>query len=368
MAVTGLYYKQITVSTVSDFAFEGLIPFEGEDLVMTKISRNNHSTEISKYKLPQDTIDQFRALIEKYNVTDWAGKTPSAPAIIPGERTGIAYFLTLIFDDGTSSEITFRETENGKEAADEFRRLFFGTAIKENMISFEEVYPNLKDCREIKENHGPVVAVETGSFSCGMMAGSSEQYTQTVEKIEGKEGTVRVTVKVKRGDNPEQTCSKETVSDIFSKVQELSDKENLPGWNYACLNPEVPIDYSMRPTDYTCSGWLNIYYDDSLITGCPRIKRTIGEMACKLGGKEVDRIITEMINECVAKSGAKIDLSNDNPYLAGFQPFECLGMKNVVGMTMEQLCTAQEGSWTCRMCGTKDLKGNFCSECGASRY
>ena len=58
MAVTGLYYKQITVSTVSDFAFEGLIPFEGEDLVMTKISRNNHSTEISKYKLPQAGTDK----------------------------------------------------------------------------------------------------------------------------------------------------------------------------------------------------------------------------------------------------------------------------------------------------------------------
>ena len=372
MVITGISLKQIIFNTASDFTIEGVIPFEGEDRVLTKISRNDHSTEITKYALSQETADQFRALIEKYGITDWIGKTPAKPQPPKGTSNhGLAHFLTLNFDDGSKAEITFRETENGKEAADEFRRLFFATADKENVISFEEVYPNLKDCREIKENHGPVIAVETGSFSCGMMAGSSENYTQTVEKIEGKEGTVRVTVKVKRGDNPEQTCSKETVSDIFSKVQELSDKENLPGWNYACLNPEVPIDYSMRPLDYSSSGWLNIYYDDSLITGAPRIKRTIGEMACKLGGKEVDRIITGLINDCVAKSGAKIDLSNDNPYLAGFQPFACVGMKNLVGMTMEQMAqmrAAENDSWTCRMCGTTDLKGNFCSECGASRY
>ena len=116
MVITGISLKQIFFNTASDFTIEGVIPFEGEDRVLTKISRNDHSTEITKYKLTQETIDQFRTLIEKYGITDWIGKTPAAPAVMSGNH-GLAHFLTLNFDDGTSSEITFRETENGKEKA-----------------------------------------------------------------------------------------------------------------------------------------------------------------------------------------------------------------------------------------------------------
>ena len=364
MVITGINFRHMVLSPVSDFTFEGIIPFEGEDKIMTKISRNSHSTEITKYRLTQETVDQFRALIEKYNVTDWTDKTPAAPKINDGSHPALAHFLTLNFEDGTSAELTFRETENGSEAAGEFRKLFITTACKENSISFEEIYPNLKECREIKETHGPVAAVETGHFSSGMMMGSNEQYSQTVEKIEGKDGTVRVTIKRKRGDNPEQTCSKEIESDIFSKVQEISDRENLPSWNYVCKDPNIPVDYSMIPTDYTSNSWLNIYYDDSLITGCPRIKRTIGKTARELGGEKVDDEITALINECVTKSGAKVELSNDNPYIAGTQPLANTGFW---GMKALEDLVAQNQVWTCKACNSTGQTGRFCSECGSPR-
>ena len=83
----------------------------------------------------------------------------------------------------------------------------------------------------------------------------------------------------KAGNEPETSDSRELRSDILAKVQEISDRENLPCWHYACVDPSIPVDRSMMPMDYSSSDCVNIYYDDSLITGCPRIKRTIGESA-----------------------------------------------------------------------------------------
>ena len=94
----------------------------------------------------------------------------------------------------------------------------------------------------------------------------------------------------------------------------------------------------MMPMDYSASSSLTIIYDDSLLTGCPGIRRTIGETACEMGGTEVDKAICELIRECVTNSGAHIEVSTVNP----------------------------DGTWDCK-CGTKGLTGKFCSECGYPR-
>lgn len=366
MTVTGINFTFMILSPIADHAYENEIPFTGDEPELTETVRATHGIEINKYKLSQETTGKFRALIDKYGITSWAGITPSAPKVNEGKNTIVSSLLTLRFDDGSSSVITFREKDDktGAEAAEEFRKAVVEAKNGDNKISSEKIYPNLKACREIKEDHGPVVAVETGSSSSGMMMGSNESYYQTVEKIGGKDGTVRVTIRRKRGNGPEVTCTKETESDIFSKVQEISDKENLPGWHYAAVDPSIPVDRSMMPTDYTSSGWLNIYYDDSLITGCPRIMRTIGKTAREMGGAEVDDRITELINECVTKSGAKVELSNDNPFLAGAQPLTNDPMTAFMGMKAMQ--AAAYGTWDCS-CGAKGLTTKFCPECGFPR-
>ena len=236
MTITGIELN-LMFCTGSGYnnTIEANIPFTGESLVLTGVKRSEKENEIKKYKLTGETIDGFLALIEKYGITDWIGKEPSVPKAAAGGDMMSAVFLTVNFEDGNKSRITFREVpeETGREAPLAFRKLYFDSASSENLISEETLYPSLKECREIEEEHGPVTAIETGSFTMGMMYGSNETYTQLIEKVEGKEGTVRVTIKRQRGNDPEQTSSKEIRSDIFSKVQEISDKENLPCWHYA---------------------------------------------------------------------------------------------------------------------------------------
>ena len=381
MTITGIVLNLMYCSGSGfDHRTEAAIPLSGEDLVITEIKRQEYETEVRKYKLSPETVAEFTALIDKYGITGWTGKTPTAPKTYGNAGSMTSCVLTLNFDDGSNSLITFREVseQTGKEAVFAFRKLYSDTAVSENLISEETVYPKLKECREIEEEHGPVTAIETGSFTMGMMYGSNETYTQLVEKIEGKEGTVRVTIKRQRGNAPEQTSSKEIRSDIFSKVQEISDKENLPCWHYASKDPSVPVDTSMKPMDYSASGWLNLYYDDTLINGFPKVKRTIGETACSQGGKEVDRALTALVNECVEASGLKTvpadPLIQANPVTAdpNAMPPLALGMMAGIMAGMQIPNETKEppadngGPWDCS-CGAKGVTGKFCSECGNPR-
>ena len=387
MTITGINHKITFIYTTSEHAMEADIPFTGEDLVATQYRRETIYTEIIKFRLSQETIDQYKSLIDSYQILEWTGKTPAAPKIPEEDGSVISQLLTLKFDDGTTSKITFREVpeEIGNEAAEKFRKLFFETFKDDKKISEEKIYPTLKDCRELKEEHGPVIAVETSTFESGMMYNSNIWRRQTIEKIPDKEGIVRVTLYRKQGDLPEQTDIKEVASDIFSKIQEISDRENLPCWNYAAIDPALPREIVF---DYTFNANINIYYDDSLITGAPRVMRTIGEAACKMGGKEVDKEISRLICECVEASGAKIEVSAANPYLHTIDqankqpeaiPFMGIGMNQMAALQMQQTMDAMRagsntspakaqsnGPWNCS-CGQTGLTGKFCPECGNPR-
>ena len=271
--------------------------------------------------------------------------------------------------------MAFWETDAScKEAAEEFRKLFFSVTSDENLISETLEYPTLKQCRELKEEHGPVVAVETSFFSSGMMYGSNQSVVQLVEKVEGIDGMVRVTVRKKAGNEPEASDSRELRSDILAKVQEISDRENIPCWHYACIDPSIPVDRSMMPLDYSSHGCVNIYYDDSLITGCPRIMRTIGESACKMGGKEVDSLLSKMVCDCVTESGVDVKMPD-----VKIQNFSTMGMGQDPSLTkeFEGIRKAKEaavgapavqkdahGTWTCDECGQAGNTGKFCPNCG----
>lgn len=383
MTITGIIFKStminISESHTFDHTTEWNMPFEGGEPVITKITRDETDTKICKYPLDQDIISQIKDLIAKYGITDWTGKTPAAPKIIEPGKSGTVCILTLRYVDGTESEITFREVDGntGNEASSEFSKLFFNLTKDDKKLSEVVTYPTLKECRNLKEKHGPVVAVETSSFSSGMMYNSNVWFTQNIKRIPGKEGFVRVTLKRKQGNLPEQTDTKDVASDIFTKVQEISDRENLPVWNYAAIDPSTPPEYVVM--DYSASSSLSIYYDDSLITGAPKIKRTIGEAACKMGGKEVDQILTKLINECVSQSGAEIEISTVNPYLATVSDGTSGTMTGFMGMgTFHALNVAQQApadntssdasctTWNCK-CGQTGLTSKFCPECGNPR-
>ena len=387
MNITGINFKFTMISISEDHTFDHTsewdMPFEGDDLVITEIVREEIHTKICKYPLDQEIISQFKALIDKYGITDWAGKTPSSPKIIEPGKSGTVRILTLRYDDGTESGITFREADGntGNEASSEFSKLLFDLTKDDKKLSEEVTYPTLKECRNLKEKHGPVVAVETSSFSSGMMYNSNVWYRQLIEKIADKEGFVRVTLRRQQGNLPEQTDTKEVASDILDKVQEISDKENLPVWHYTAIDPSIPPEVVVM--DYSASSNINVYYDDTLITGAPKIKRTIGESACKMGGKEVDKAISELIKECVAASGANIEVSTANPYLApatqGGMPVTPSAVNGFMGMGMFMSMNqakrtpapdtsepAPSGPWDCP-CGKTGNTGKFCPECGNPR-
>ena len=229
----------------------------------------------------------------------------------------------------------------------------------------------------MKEEHGPVVAVETDFYSSGMMYGSNQSVVQLVEKVEGADGMVRVTVSKKAGNEPEASDSRELRSDILSKVQEISDRENLPCWHYACIDPSIPIDRSMMPMDYSSHGCVNIYYDDSLITGCPRIKRTIGESACKMGGQEIDSLLSKMVCDCVSESGVDVKMPDVKLQIfstmgMGVNPsaantFEGIRMDHEAAMGTQAVQEDAQGTWICSECGQKGNAGKFCQNCGSRR-
>ena len=387
MTVTGINYIFMVVSSITDRITEAEISLTGNDPVITTTARESYETKIKKYKLSEEDAARYISLIEKYNLTETAGKETPVPEVSDGNSSNVCALLTLRFDNGTTGKITLMEKPAGinAEAASEFRMLFFDLTKDENKISEETVYPSLKDCREIKEDHGPVVAIEMGSTSHGMMYNSNQSVTQIIEKVKGKDNTVLVTVKKQAGNKPEATGSGETSSDLFTKIQEISDKENLPGWNYACIDPSIPVDRSMIPTDFSSNSWLNIYYDDSLISGCPRVKRTIGEKACSMGGADVYEALRKLIIECIAKSGVSVempqltlsDMSNGMPLTANQQPApnQFMGMGMAAFATMPKTpdtankanaSADSDGTWNCG-CGAKNLTGKFCPECGSPR-
>ena len=352
MALAGIRYFFMVVSSTMDHTLYGRIPLAGDESEITQYNRDSYETSVKHFKLTQEIKDRYISLIGKYGIEDQAGKIPPEPEVIEDGHSHTVSILILCYDDGSEKKVTFRETDAScREAANEFRKLFFSVTSNENLISETLEYPTLKQCREMKEEHGPVVAVETDFFSSGMMYGSNQSTVQLVEKIAGADGMVRVTVRKKAGNEPEASDSRELRSDILAKVQEISDRENLPCWHYACIDPSIPVDRSMMPMDYSSQGCVNIYYDDSLITGCPRVKRTIGESACKMGGKEVEGLLSKMVCDCVAESG--VDVKMPEVKLKLFSP---------MGMGADP--SLSDAFWTCSECGQTGNTGKFCPNCG----
>ena len=123
MNITGINFKHTRINISEEYTFDHTtewdMPFGGEDLVITKITRDETDTKICKYPLDQGIISQFKDLIAKFGITDWCEKTPAPPKIIEPGKSGTACILTLRSDDGTESEITFRESpeDTGKKAS-----------------------------------------------------------------------------------------------------------------------------------------------------------------------------------------------------------------------------------------------------------
>ena len=382
--IVSLNFRFINVMSSFIHTKEVELPFADDDIIMTEFERDSYNSTVKKYSASPELLKQVRSILEQYDITGWIGTPPAPPKVIDEDRGGTVNMLYIKFANDNEELITFRETpdETGKEAAFALRRLILDSLTEENLISSEEVYPKLSECKKLREEHGPVCKIESRYFSIGMMAFSNLTIVQTIE-MEGPK--LKVTRKEQRGKEPETIQSAEIDSDILDRIQAISDAENLPVWNYAAIDPEKMYrnDGIMDYIPPSCD--IDIYYDDTPVTGIPRVKCSIGDAVCKLGGKEIYRSISDLIHEAMEKAGLipettppKLSMPLEMTTSAGWGLFEGMNAAlqaqaaaatGFVSQTSSQVSTgigASSGTtWTCT-CGSVNTT-NFCPNCGGAR-
>ena len=267
------------------------------------------------------------------------------------------------------------------------RRLILDSLTEEKLISSEKVFPKLSECKSLREEHGPVCKIESRYFSTGMMAFSNLTIVQTIEMAGPK---LKVTRKEQRGNEPEKISSAEIDSDIMDRLQAISDTENLPVWNYAAIDPEKRYRNDGMMDYFPPSHDIDIYYDDTPVTGIWRTKCSIGDAVYCLGGKEIYDSISALITEAMENAGLiqetappKMSMPMGMATSAGWGVF---GGMNTAELAAQQQATmasfmqqsanpsslsgpgtapANNDTWTCT-CGSVNTT-NFCPNCGGAR-
>ncbi len=345
--ITGLNICLTFFSSQSEHSMQAALKLAGDEGVVTKTVRHPFETEKTCYRLRPELKERCRELIERY-VEGKETETEETPK--PAEESGMkmAVILTLYPDEGKEETRIFRPGDGGaaKEAAEGFRKLFFDLTRDEDKISSEMLYPKLRECRELKESHGPVCGAEYAYYSSGMMYGSNQTTSKLVEKLDT--GRVRVTIRKQAGNMPEEAESGELDSDIIERIQEISDRENIATWEYACIDPSIEVDRGNIPLDYSRSDSVSVYYDDTAITGAARVKRTIGNAACRMGGQEVFDQIRGLVNDAESQSGIQLAMPQFGPFRNPMAPQ-----------------AAAPGQWLCS-CGASN-EGKYCSNCGMKK-
>ena len=70
MAITSIRYIMTIYSPTMDHSVGGRIPLSGEEHEITRYSRDSYETSVKRFKLSQETIDRYLALIRKYGIEE----------------------------------------------------------------------------------------------------------------------------------------------------------------------------------------------------------------------------------------------------------------------------------------------------------
>ena len=63
MDISGIVFHFRAISSFDDHTFIADIPFAGDDHILLRTERSSFESTVKKYKLSQETIDQFKKLI-----------------------------------------------------------------------------------------------------------------------------------------------------------------------------------------------------------------------------------------------------------------------------------------------------------------
>ena len=224
-------------------------------------------------------------------------------------------------------------------------------------------YPTLKEVREKKEDHGPLISVTMSSSSSGMMMGSYAKSSLELSRADGEGRLVHMDMRVYE---PIITSIYSAEDEVFEKMQALADRENLAAWSFLREDPEK----KMVVYDYSSSAGITLVFDDTSVGGSPRETRSIDyEAVSQQGGTEVWKEISDLLYGCIDPEKLLKTKQEPNPYR---NPFTSSGpavppVSSDAGTSSFAYTVREDGTWTCPACGYSENEGRFCAECGSTR-
>ena len=219
----------------------------------------------------------------------------------------------------------------------------------------ENEYPNIKQLRKLQEDHGPLIEVLWSNYSSGMMMGS---VARSSIRIYRENGEVRVMNRDMRVYEPEYTSVYEADEGLLEKLQNISDRENLPLWGLLKADPQK----TLQVLDYSSVSTITLTYDACQIGD--RLPLTVcfsWEAVRQQNVTEVWEEIVGILKEGIVAERLLESSSEPNPYGNPFGPANNERPEN------REPVFAEDGSWTCPSCGKKGNTGKFCCECGSRK-
>ncbi len=226
-----------------------------------------------------------------------------------------------------------------------------------------EHYPTLKEVRSLRETHGPLIAVNWVYHASGMMMGDGSSDDLDLRRNDGK---LQLTHRKMDAYCPIIISIYEAEESLLEQLQAISDRENLPAWEYLKVNP----DKRLMVLDFSSSSSIRLVYDDSDIGSIPCFQSNIDEEAVsQQDGDEVYDEIVSLLREACREENLKERREETNPYAPDGPPWakeehdETIEPEQPVKKVGEHVIE-KDGSWTCGHCGAKGNTGRFCCECG----
>ena len=256
-----------------------------------------------------------------------------------------------------------QETERFCRTCGAPRKAKLGMSVKREMWPEDGHYPTLKEVREKKEEHGPLISVTMSSSSSGMMMGSYAKSSLELSRADGEGRLVHMDMKVYE---PVITSVYSAEDEAFEKMQAIADRENLAAWSFLREDP----DKKMIVYDYSSSAGITLVFDDTSVGGSPMETRKIDYGAVsQQGGDEVWKEISDLLYGCIDPGKLLKTEQEPNPYR---NPFTSSGpavppVSSDAGTPSFAYTVREDGTWTCPACGYSENEGRFCAECGSTR-
>ncbi len=206
----------------------------------------------------------------------------------------------------------------------------------------QEQYPTLDEVKAAVAVHGPLVKLETSSWSIGMMYGSRTEDSQTLTCRPGSPATLVVSHRQELNGGTAVTYRVDEAT--AEAVRALVERENMAAWGAL---RERPIPPELRPTDVSGGSSLSLTFDG------PNKYVSISRAAVwQQGGGPVLEELNALLLGCQTPE----NVVSTEQLPAG----QAQGMLGLMSMM-------QSDQWLCSACGTMQNGGKYCRNCGAKR-